>query len=324
MEQEDLHHQLVLLGLRADTARVYEHLFRVRRATEAELAAALDLRGDGVRAAVKELITWGLAARHDTGRGVRAVIPEAGLDALVRRRQVELEQARIAVSQSFEEHRRSARPVDVDSPVEVVTGAAVKLRIRQLAAGVRHGIRRLDRPPHLFGAANRAEIEHLGRGVSYRVVYSRDCLELPGYLEDNVIPCVEAGEQARVAPELPVNMTVLDADLAWLTRPGDGPDARLVIVYAGGLLEALIGLFDLAWATAVPLHLTGGPAAAIKPADRRLLVLLNSGISDTRAAETLGLSRRTFYRRLEQLMAQTATTNRFQLAAVAAGRGWLS
>ncbi|MFD9941237.1 helix-turn-helix domain-containing protein [Nonomuraea sp. NPDC059023] len=326
MEQSDLRHQLLLLGLRAETAQVYERLLWVQQASEGELAAALRMRHEAVRVALKDLIAWGLVARHDihgADRVVRAVVPETGLEALVHRHQADLEQARIAVSQAFETHRRSARKADVESPVEVVTGAAVKVRIRQLVNSARHEIRRLDRPPHLFGAANRTEIEQLGRGMHYRVVYSRECLELSGYLEDNVNPCMEAGEQARVTAVLPVNMTILDNDLAWLARPAEGPAAALTIVYAGGLLEALVGLFEMCWTTSVPLHLADGGSGSINPADRKLLVLLNAGVSDNRAAETLGLSRRTFYRRLEQLMARTATTSRFQLAAAAAHRGWL-
>ncbi|MDP9869507.1 MULTISPECIES: helix-turn-helix domain-containing protein [Streptosporangium] len=294
----------------------------MQQATEAALAEALDLRADQARSALKELTTWGLAGRHDAS-GFRAVVPEVGLDALVRRRQADVEQARIAVGHAFETQRRSARRTDVDSPVEVVTGPAVKLRIRQLVNGVRHGIRRLDRPPHLFGAVNRAEIEQLTRGVSYRVVYARESLELPGYLEENVTPCVEAGERARVAADLPVNMTILDKDLAWLARPENGQDGALTIVYPGGLLEALAGLFEICWKSAVPLHLAAGTGPSIRADDRRLLVLLNAGVSDARAAQSLGMSRRTFYRRLEQLMALTATTSRFQLAAAAARRGWL-
>ncbi|WP_157244538.1 TrmB family transcriptional regulator [Nonomuraea typhae] len=322
MDQDDLHAQLVLLGLHPDAARGYELLLRTPHATAGDLAAALGMTEDAARTALKDLTAWGLATRHDTGRGSRAVIPAAGLSALVRRRQADVERAGIAVGNAFEA-RRPARRGGVESPVEVVTGSAVKVRIRQLVAGVRHEIRRLDRPPHLFGTANRAELEQLARGVAYRVVYSRACLEQPGYLEGNVIPCVEAGEQARVAAELPVNMTILDHDLAWMARPEDGLDATLTIVYAGGLLEALIGLFELCWSGGLPLHRATGERAAIGPDDRQLLALLHAGVSDVRAAETLGMSRRTFYRRLEQLMARTSTANRFQLAVAAAHEGWL-
>ncbi|MFF5204484.1 helix-turn-helix domain-containing protein [Streptosporangium sp. NPDC000396] len=323
MEQDDLYGQLILLGLRADAARIYEQMLRAEHATEAELAATLDIRPEGVRSALKELTVWGLVGRHDASDGFRVVVPEVGLEALTRRRQADVERARIAVSHVFETYRRSAHRADIGSPVEVVTGPAVKPRIRQLVNSVRCEIRRLDRPPHFFGPVNRAEIEQLARGVIYRVVYSRESLEEPGYLAENVTPCVEAGEQARAAADLPVNMTILDEDLAWLARPEDGVDAALTIVYAGGLLEALIGLFEICWAAAVPLHLAAGSAVPIRTEDRRLLALLNAGVSDGRAAETLGMSRRTFYRRLEQLMAQTGTANRFQLAAQAAHRGWL-
>ncbi|GAA3197923.1 TrmB family transcriptional regulator [Nonomuraea roseoviolacea] len=323
MEPDDLSSHLVVLGLRPETARVYVQMLWTQQTTETALAEALDMRPERARSALKELTTWGLVARHDAGDGFRAVVPEVGLEALARRRQADVERARIAVGNAFETHRRSARRGAVESPVEVVTGPAVKLRIRQLVNSARHEIRRLDRPPHLFGAVNRAEIEQLARGVAYRVVYARESLELPGYLEKNVTPCVEAGEQARAAADLPVNMTILDKDLAWLTRPEDGRDATLTIVYSGGLLEALAGLFESCWKTAIPLHLATGTGPSVRAADRRLLVLLNAGVSDSRAAESLGMSRRTFYRRLEQLMALTATTTRFQLAVAAAQRGWL-
>ncbi|WP_433334583.1 helix-turn-helix domain-containing protein [Spirillospora sp. CA-294931] len=321
MERNDLFGQLVLLGLGENAARVYGHLLAVQRSTDAHLADALGLREERVRSALKELATWGLVGRGEE-REFRAVMPEVGLGALVRHREAEVERARIAVGQAFETHRRTAWKKDVESPVEVVTGAAVKPRIRQLVGSVRHEIRRLDRPPHLFGTVNRAELEQLERGVVYRVVYSRESLEQPGYLSGNVVPCVDAGELARVAVELPVNMTILDRDLAWMARPSDGPDPVLTIVYSGGLLEALIGLFDICWNVAVPLHMADTPTT-IRAEDRRLLALLHAGVSDTRAAETLGMSRRTFYRRLEQLMALTATASKFQLAVAATRNGWL-
>ncbi|MFI0374039.1 helix-turn-helix domain-containing protein [Actinomadura sp. 1N219] len=322
MEQDGLFDQLILLGLGENAARVYGHLLKLKQATDTELAGALGLRADRVRSALKELTTWGLAGRH-AEHEYRAVMPDVGLGALARQREADVERARVAVGHAFETHRRSAWKNDVESPVEVVTGAAVKQRIRQLVSSVRHEIRRLDRPPHLFGTVNRAELDQLERGIVYRVVYSPQSLEQPGYLSGNVMPCVEAGELARVAEELPVNMTILDHDLAWMARPSDGLDATLTIVYSGGLLEALIGLFDICWKVAVPLHQSGGPQTTIRAEDRRLLALLHAGVSDSRAAEALGISRRTFYRRVEQLMALTATTSKFQLAVAAARNGWL-
>lgn len=322
MSQDDLCNQLILLGLRADAARIYEQMLRTQNSTVEELATGFGWGADAVRSALKELTAWGLVGRHDEGSRLRVVVPDVGLAALVRRRQAEVEQARIAVGHAFETRRSSYR-ADVDSPVEVVTGPAVKLRIRQMVRGARREIRRLDRPPHLFGPVNRGEIEQLSRGVPYRVVYSRASLEQPGYLTDNIVPCVEAGEQARVAADLPANMTILDDDLAWLARPEDGTAATLTIVYAGGLLEVLIGLFEICWAMAVPLHLATEPTGRIRDEDGRLLSLLHSGVSDGRAAEALGMSRRTFYRRLEQLMARSGSANRFQLAAWAARQGWL-
>ena len=77
-------------------------------------------------------------------------------------------------------------------------------------------------------------------------------------------------------------------------------------------------------ACAVPLQTDGSPSeAGLEPIEARVLRLLSSGVTDEQVAKVLGISRRTFFRYLEQLMARTGTATRFQLAAHASRQGWI-
>ncbi|MFD0380416.1 LuxR family transcriptional regulator, partial [Streptomyces sp. NPDC127112] len=65
------------------------------------------------------------------------------------------------------------------------------------------------------------------------------------------------------------------------------------------------------------------PARAAAPPHRRLLRLLAGGAGDEVIARELGISRRTFFRRLQILMARLGAENRFQMALQAQRNGWL-
>src|SRR5690606_36502946 len=106
----------------------------------------------------------------------------------------ELQQARVSALNAYEVFRRTVYAGSTDDIIEVVTGTAIRDRIQQVVGGVQHEIRRFDSPPYYAETiANPDELEHLKRGVVYRVVYSQTALERPGYLTENILPCVQAG-----------------------------------------------------------------------------------------------------------------------------------
>lgn len=94
-----------------------------------------------------------------------------------------------------------------------------------------------------------------------------------------------------------------------------------VVVHPSGLLEALGSLFEVLWAHSQPL---AGPADVPDPDDARLLALLTTGLTDQVMARQLGISLRTFQRRLRTLMERVGVTTRFQLGARAAAQGWVA
>ncbi|TDD27485.1 transcriptional regulator TrmB [Kribbella turkmenica] len=318
---------LRVLGLSDDEIKVYQHLLRTGPSSVTELDEAVPDRAASIDATLGGLVQAGLARRSGSDHSrYLPVPPDAGLEAMTLRRESELKQARIEVLNAYDEFRRTVHNESTTHLIEVVTGNAIVERIRQIKGGAQREILAIDSPPYYIGGPNQEEIDHLKRGVSYRVVYSPESVEVPGYLTENILPCVEAGEQARVLPDVPAKLTIIDGSIAFVSMSVRDTDVNrsLLIIRPSSLLTALIGMFELCWRNALPLHASVGTEDdRLEPIERRLLALLATGAADDTIARTLGISRRTFFRYLERLMNRTGASTRFQLALHAARENWL-
>lgn len=260
------------------------------------------------------------------GDPVAPVPPAAALEVLARHRTAELEESRVAVGGAFESFRRRRLATHRDTLVEVVTGDAVGPRTRQAWASAREQIRQLESPPYTpMPESTDDALATLARGVTQRVVYSRESLEHPGRLRESIEPCINAGEQARVLPSVPVKLVIIDDAYALVSLAIEEADVNhtTLVVQPCGLLSALVALFEQCWRQALPFHGRTTAPGGLPPADRRLLWLLAGGASDETIARELGMSRRTLFRRLQVLMARLGAANRFQLALHAQRNGWL-
>ncbi|MEV5961639.1 helix-turn-helix domain-containing protein [Kribbella sp. NPDC051952] len=318
---------LKVLGLSDDEIRVYQHLLRTGPTSITELDEVVPDRAASIDTILGGLVQAGLARRSGSDHSrFLPVPPDAGLEAMTLRRESELKQARIEVLNAYDEFRRTVNNESTTHLLEVVTGSAIVERIHQIKGGAQREILAIDSPPYYIGGPNQEEIDHLRRGVAYRVVYSPESVEVPGYLTENILPCVEAGEQARVLPDVPAKLTIIDGSIAYVSMSVRDTDVNrsLLIIRPSSLLTALIGMFELCWRNALPLHASvGAEDDRLEPIERRLLALLATGAADDTIARTLGISRRTFFRYLERLMNRTGASTRFQLALHAARENWL-
>ncbi|ATY13377.1 hypothetical protein CU254_25280 [Amycolatopsis sp. AA4] len=313
---------LLTLGLKADEAEIYLDLLSSGPVPPDRLADDTGRDPGEVRRVLAVLAGIGLAGPVDgPGSPMSALRPEPVLEVLARQREAELAGARAAMTRLYEQYRRPAASYAADPMVEVVSGTAAAERVRQLERSARAEVRGLDSPPYYADAdANEIELENLARGVRYRAVYGRLALERPEYVEANILPCGKSGEEARVLPEVPVKLLIVD-DCAALS----GADRTVLLIRSCGLFDALAGLFDMCWQVALPLGLAADASGPeIRPSERRLLALLAAGLTDDQVARVLGVSRRTMFRYLENLMARTGAANRFQLALHATRNDWLS
>ena len=328
MDADDLPSHLNLLGLDGQAAQVYRALLEGGSAGVDELAAAQAIPEDVVHKSVAELIDAGLIGRTSAaGDRYAPVSPEAGLKVLTARRESEVNAAMVATLNAYADFRRSRLSPSTDHLVDVVTGPAMLERVEQAERNIHHEVRRLDSPPYYMpGTGNTTELDHLGQGIRYRVVYSQSSLEQEGYLDGNVLPCMKAGEQARVLHDVPVKLSIVDDTMALVSLPiGEAAVNRsLLVVRPSSLFSALVGLFELAWRAALPIMPSGEAGSRLEPIEQRLLALLSAGVADETIIRTLRISRRTFFRYLERLQARAGVNSRFQLGVQAVRAGWLT
>ncbi|MER5848146.1 LuxR family transcriptional regulator [Streptomyces sp. NPDC002012] len=327
MTNAKLGEALRLLGIDHAAGQVYLTLLELAPAPLSAIGTAAGLGAAELATAYGALVDAGLAsAAEEGGEVVAPVPPTAGLEILARHRAAEVEESRITVGGAFESFRRQRLAAYNDNLVEVVTGDAIGPRIRHAWASARDQIRQFESPPYfpLSGATDDA-LATLARGVTQRVVYSRESLEHPGHLKDVIEPCIKAGEQARVLPSVPVKLVIIDEAYALVSLSIKEADVHntMLVVQPCGLLSALVALFEQSWQNALPFHGRTTRPGGLPPADRRLLWLLAGGASDDVIAREMGISRRTLFRRLQILMAQLGAANRFQMALQAQRCGWL-
>jgi hypothetical protein len=126
---------------------------------------------------------------------------------------------------------------------------------------------------------------------------------------------IRAGLLARVLPDLPVSLYLVDDRTAVLPLQRHPASEAIIVVHPSALLDALAKLFDGLWQRAMPLN---APRAASDAGAQRLITLLLSGLTDEAIAHQLGLSHRTVQRRVAALMADLGAHTRFQAGVQAA------
>ncbi|HET6987142.1 MAG TPA: LuxR C-terminal-related transcriptional regulator, partial [Kribbella sp.] len=168
----------------------------------------------------------------------------------------------------------------------------------------------------------------LDRGVRYEVIYGAHVLQDANALH-MVQACIDAGEQARVFPHVPLNITMVDDRWALVgARPEvrRGPEFVALVVHDSPLLAGFARIFEALWRIAVPI--TGGTelndvTAAPSLEAKRLLTYLSAGLTDESIAREFGVSERTIARRIGRLQEALGAQTRFQLGVQASRQGWL-
>lgn len=170
--------------------------------------------------------------------------------------------------------------------------------------------------------------EALKRGVKYDVIYGAHVLQSAAALH-KVQACIEAGEQARVFPHVPLNITIVDDRWALVGARGEvqrGPEFAAIVVHDSPLLAGMARIFEALWRMAVPItggtelnDVTAGPSLETK----RLLTYLSAGLTDESIAREFGVSERTVARRIGKLQEALGAQTKFQLGVQASRQGWL-
>jgi len=323
------------LPLDAAEEHAYRLLVGLAQARADQLAGVAGMELDAVEEVLRRLLAKGLVVPQGPDGFYRPLPPDVALGTTLLRRQESLEAARQMVAALTEEYGAGARRRDAHHVVEVVIGAgAMRERLRTVQESAREEVLWFCRanPLAMQGSENTEELDALRRGVRYRAIYERALLEQPGEL-DTVLEGVAWGEEARVAPTLPVRLAVVDRRTAICPLTHDHQrgigEPTAAVIGGGQLLDALLDLFEGHWQRASPLRAgdtgDGGDTAAaeIDRGEQLLLSLVVAGVPDKSIVTQLGISRRTVQRRLDRLMGLAGVDTRTALAYQAARRGWV-
>jgi DNA-binding CsgD family transcriptional regulator len=292
-----------------------------------DLAALLQWDDATVQQHVTRLLRLGLVGDSD-GR-INALPPRAamyGLAADLESTAVEVRGRAAGWSALWQRYREGAPSLEVLETESEERAAdngllrSARRQIRGLQVGpIRSpvGPRPVQVPDAFFDATN--------RGVRFRMVYGVDILRDPEGLAA-VQSCIAVGEEARVFPDVPLNLSIADDRLALLSASSADENPRqAVVVHPSGLLTALISLFESYWRMGVPVS-ADEPALGRSSPDqqgRQLLAYLAAGLTDESIARELGVSERTVGRRVARLQERLGAGSRFQLGVQATRRGWI-
>jgi DNA-binding CsgD family transcriptional regulator len=162
-----------------------------------------------------------------------------------------------------------------------------------------------------------------GGQVRCRSIYAASAMDDP--IARRVIrTCADAGEQARLLPEVPMKMKLADHTTAMLPLTPAGTAGALVI-RAPVIISALRDYFELLWQRATPLK-PGRPSPPndrLPPAQQRVLELMAEGLNDDAIARRAGLSTTTVRRHITAILNRLNVTSRFAAGAAAQRRGWI-
>lgn len=322
------------LGLSPSEESLYTVLIHSPRSTVAELAAYGSVSSQQATRDLHRLVQQGLANRLPGRQGrYIAVAPDIAIEPLLAKQEDELRQARLSSSnlmKAFHEASRQDHPAEL---VEIITGESnIRSRTDQLPDAAREQIRGFDRPPYVMPVEENInqEANRIRDGVSYRVVYSAQAVMWPGRLEGDIREACAAGEQARVRPDLPTKLWIVDDKLAMIpVKSRQNAIATSFIVRPCDLLDSLIALFEAEWERAIPLRAFLGEepsgADAAEPEETRTAILscLAAGLTDEGIARSLGCSLRTAQRHIRRLMQDLNATSRFQAGMEARQRDWV-
>ncbi len=326
---------LEALGLSATAESVYRVMLDHPGHGVAELVEASALSERAVRAALDELADVMLvrASREESGL-LRAVSPEVGLADLVRRQEAELavRQAKVAAARAavttMVADRAETYPAGSVNGERLIGLDAIQSRLEELGRttvtecmGVHPGP--AQRPEDLE-AGKPLDGEAMARGVAFRTLYQDSVRNDPATIS-HAHWLLDQGGEVRTAPVLPQRMVIVDREQALV--PIDPVNTRkgALHVTEPGIVRALVELFELAWATAVPLGAVRerDPSTGLSEPERELLRLLASGLTDEGVGRRLGVSLRTVRRMMSSVMERLDASSRFEAGLKAAQRGWL-
>jgi DNA-binding CsgD family transcriptional regulator len=320
------------LGLTQDAETVYRAMLAEPSWGVADLVAHLALPERLVRKALDQLADLELLLPVEGLERWQPVPPGMGLAALLRhaeeevlRRQRDIAATRNAIGTIIAEYQ--ARATESIAALRHEGVEAVRARLVELAEQADHECCSFSpggaHPPDAMAASKPLNQAALERGVAMRCVYQDSHRNDPGTVA-YAQWLVEHGGQVRAVPAVPMQMVVVDRNVALLPVCPADPRQGAIEVRNPGMLAAICALFEQVWSTATPLGVAPQRNDhGLSPQEGEILRLLSTGHTDDSVARRLNISVRTVRRCIAELNDRLSASSRFQAGVNAVRNGWL-
>ena len=279
MDNGSLVEQLTRLGLTSYEAKAYVALVRRDSSTAAQVSRLAEVPRQRIYDVLSGLVEKGLASTRP-GRVVKyaATPPESAIAKLVtqhRQRLADLEreaeQLVETLQPAYSAGQAHTDPLDY---IEVLREPrAINERFSELQAGIKHEILVFTKPPYARPPQENVEGIEVSRSHSARAVYELSIFDDPDVAE-GVRRFVEAGEEARFVPQLPLKLVIIDETIVMfgmedpVAKGARDGDLTIVIVEHPSLALVLKVAFDAVWSAGMTFdqaereHMRAQPAAA--------------------------------------------------------------
>jgi len=246
---------LTRLGLTSYEAKAYLALIRRDSFTAAQVARQAGLPRQRIYDVLGSLVEKGLAsARPGTVVKYAATPPELAVDRLIQAHRQELTELEKDAHDMLAEMKRSwtdgQSHTDPLEYIEVLRDRrAINERFAELQASVKREILVFTKPPYATPPQENVEGQQVARSHKARAVYEFSAFDDPAFVA-GVRAFVEAGEEARFVPHLPLKLVIIDETIVMfgMEDPVAGSaDLTIVVVEHPSLAKTLKLSFDAVW-----------------------------------------------------------------------------
>jgi HTH-type transcriptional regulator, sugar sensing transcriptional regulator len=257
MENGDLVAQFTRLGLTSYEAKAYLALIRRDSYTAAQVARQAGLPRQRIYDVLGSLVQKGLAvARPGNVVKYAAAAPDRAIELLLGAHRDELSQmerdARHMVENlkpAYEAGQAHSDPLEY---IEVLRDRrAINERFAELQAAVKREILVFTKPPYATPPQENVEGLEVTQSHKARAVYEFSVFDEPDVAE-GVRRFVDAGEDARFVPDLPLKLVIIDETIVMfgMEDPVAGSsELTIVVVEHSSLAKVLKTAFDAYWAS---------------------------------------------------------------------------
>ncbi|MFI7130057.1 TrmB family transcriptional regulator [Nonomuraea sp. NPDC050153] len=246
---------LEVVGISAFDERIYRGVLASPGITVQKLVMRSGESAGRIQSSLSRLRAKGLVSRL-WGRSPRwtATNPGAAIRSLVRGMQGELDRLTDTADELEAAFRTVGQGTEEGGQLEVLAGPEEQARwYVRLQQEANEEVLTFDRPPYVLDYHNPLQTGLLRSGVRYRTIYVPEAFDHAGAL-DEVGSLIKAGEEARVLPELPFKMAIVDRWRAVMPLQMDPPLTRGVLITGSTMVMALVELFERMWREALPVR----------------------------------------------------------------------